>query len=51
MQEIIDALNEFTLDNKDYLNLGDSSPIINEFNEFQDLDNLKRVRETIEEMI
>jgi hypothetical protein len=51
MQEIIYAINEFTLDNKDYLNLGDWSPIIKEFNEFQDLDNQKRVRETIEKMI
>ena len=33
MQEIIYAINEFTLDNKDYLNLGDWSPIIIEFNE------------------
>lgn len=51
MQETIDAINEFTLDNKDYLNLGNWSPIINEFNEFQDLDNLKRVRETIKHML
>jgi len=51
MQEIIDAIYKLTLGNKDYLNLGDWSPIINELNQFQDLDNLKRVRETIEEMI
>ncbi len=51
MQEIIDAIKEFTLNNKDYSNLGDWSPIINDFNEFRDLDNQKRVRETINQMI
>ena len=51
MEETIDAIKEFILDNKDYVNLGDWSPIINEFNAFEDLDNLKRIRDIIDEMI
>ena len=51
MQKIIGAIKQFKLGNRDYSNLGDWGPIIDEFNEFEDLDNLKRIREEIKETI
>jgi hypothetical protein len=51
MQESIDAISEFMIGNNKYIDLGKWDKIINTFNEFKDLDNLKRVRESIEEML